>query len=148
MQIHDLTHSSFKETLHMTILVAYVSRPEGRAALDKAIEISKERQEPLLIVNAGPGGQQEDASLVPAYEVEQIEEQIAAQGIQGEFKQFVRGKNAVDEINDLVETRDISILIIGLRKRNALGKLIMGSVAQDILMTVPCPVLCVKAEGA
>ncbi len=132
----------------MTILVAYVSRPEGRAALDKAIEISKERQEPLLIVNAGPGGQQEDASLVPAYEVEQIEEQIAAQGIQGEFKQFVRGKNAVDEINDLVETRDISILIIGLRKRNALGKLIMGSVAQDILMTVPCPVLCVKAEGA
>ena len=132
----------------MTILVAYVSRPEGRAALDKAIEISKERQEPLLIVNAGPGGQQEDASLVPAFEVEQIEEQIAAQGIQGEFKQFVRGKNAVDEINDLVETRDISILIIGLRKRNALGKLIMGSVAQDILMTVPCPVLCVKAEGA
>ena len=132
----------------MTILVAYVSRPEGRAALDKAIEISKERQEPLLIVNAGPGGQQEDASLVPAYEVEQIEEQIAAQGIQGEFKQFVRGKNAVEEINDLVETRDISILIIGLRKRNALGKLIMGSVAQDILMTVPCPVLCVKAEGA
>ena len=132
----------------MTILVAYVSRPEGRAALDKAIEISKERQEPLLIVNAGPGGQQEDASLVPAFEVEQIEEQIAAQGIQGEFKQFVRGKNAVDEINDLVETRDISVLIIGLRKRNALGKLIMGSVAQDILMTVPCPVLCVKAEGA
>lgn len=132
----------------MTILVAYVSRPEGRAALDKAIEISKERQEPLLIVNAGPGGQQEDASLVPAFEVEQIEGQIAAQGIQGEFKQFVRGKNAVDEINDLVETRDISILIIGLRKRNALGKLIMGSVAQDILMTVPCPVLCVKAEGA
>lgn len=132
----------------MTILVAYVSRPEGRAALDKAIELSKERQERMLIVNAGPGGQQEDASLVPAFEVEQIEEQIAAQGIQGEFKQFVRGKNAVEEINDLVETGDISILIIGLRKRTAVGKLILGSVAQEILMTVPCPVLCVKAAGA
>ncbi|RID99274.1 universal stress protein [Simplicispira hankyongi] len=131
----------------MTILVAYVSRPEGRAALDKAIELSKERQERMLIVNAGPGGQQEDASLVPAFEVEQIEEQIAAQGIQGEFKQFVRGKNAVEEINDLVETGDISILIIGLRKRTAVGKLILGSVAQEILMTVPCPVLCVKAAG-
>ncbi|MBU6465255.1 MAG: universal stress protein [Burkholderiales bacterium] len=132
----------------MTILVAYVSRPEGRAALDKAIELSKERQERMLIVNAGPGGQQEDASLVPAFEVEQIEELIAAQGIQGEFKQFVRGKNAVEEINDLVETGDISILIIGLRKRTAVGKLILGSVAQEILMTVPCPVLCVKAAGA
>lgn len=132
----------------MTILVAYVSRPEGKAALDKAIEMSKERKEPLLIVNAGPGGQQEDASLVPSFEVEQIEAQIAAQGVEGEFKQFVRGKDAVEEINDLVETRDISILIIGLRRRTAVGKLLLGSVAQEILMTVSCPVLCVKAPGA
>lgn len=132
----------------MTILLAYVSRPEGRAALEKAIEISKERQEPILIVNASPGGQQEDASLVPAFEVERIESELTAQGIQAEFKQFVRGNNAVEEINDLVETRDISILVIGLRKRTAVGKLILGSVAQEILMTVSCPVLCVKASGA
>ena len=132
----------------MTILVAYVSRPEGRAALEKAIELSKERQEPLLIVNASPGGKQEDAALVPAFEVEQIEAELAAQGIQSEFKQFVRGNNAVDEINAMVATGDISILVIGLRKRTAVGKLILGSVAQELLMTVPCPVLCVKAAGA
>ncbi|MBK6321447.1 universal stress protein [Candidatus Aalborgicola defluviihabitans] len=132
----------------MTILVAYVSRPEGKAALDKAIEMSKERNEPLLVVNASPGGQQEDASLTLAYEVEQIEELLAKQGINGEFKQFVRGKNAVEEINDLVDAQDISLLVIGLRKRTAVGKLIMGSVAQEILMTVACPVLCVKAFGA
>lgn len=131
----------------MTILLAYVSRPEGRAALNKAIEISKERNEPLLIVNASPGGPQEDASLVPAFEVEEIEAELAAKGIQAEFKQYVRGNNAVDEINDMVETRDISLLIIGLRKRTAVGKLLLGSVAQEILMTVSCPVLCVKASG-
>ena len=131
----------------MTILVAYVSRPEGQAALDMAIEMSKERNEPLLVVNASPGGQQEDPSLTLAYEVEQIEALIAKQGINGEFKQFVRGKNAVEEINDLVETGNISLLIIGLRKRSAVGKLILGSVAQEILMTVSCPVLCVKAQG-
>ena len=132
----------------MTILLAYVSRPEGRVALNKAIEISKERNEPLLIVNASPGGPQEDASLVPAFEVEEIEAELAAKGIQAEFKQYVRGNNAVDEINDMVETRDISLLIIGLRKRTAVGKLLLGSVAQEILMTVSCPVLCVKASGA
>ena len=131
----------------MTILLAYVSRPEGRAALNKAIEISKERNEPMLIVNASPGGPQEDASLVPAFEVEEIEAELAAKGIQAEFKQYVRGNNAVDEINEMVETRDISLLIIGLRKRTAVGKLLLGSVAQEILMTVSCPVLCVKASG-
>ena len=131
----------------MTILLAYVSRPEGRAALEKAIEISKERLEPMLIVNAGPGGQHEDAALVPAFEVEQIEAELAALGIQAEFKQFVRGNNAVDEINAIVEAENISLLVIGLRKRTAVGKLLLGSVAQDLLMTVPCPVLCVKAAG-
>ncbi|MBP8054165.1 MAG: universal stress protein, partial [Burkholderiaceae bacterium] len=30
--------------------------------------------------------------------------------------------------------------------RSAVGKLLLGSVAHDILMTVPCPVLAVKAE--
>lgn len=130
----------------MTILVAYVSRPEGHAALDTAIEMSKERKEPLLVVNAGPGGQHEDASLAPAYEIQQIEGLLASQGVKGEVKQFVRGKNAVEEINDLVERGNISLLVIGLRRRSAVGKLILGSVAQEILMTVSCPVLCVKAS--
>ncbi len=132
----------------MTILLAYVSRPEGRAALEKAIQLSKERQEPMLIVNASPGGKHEDADLVPAFEVEKIEAELAAQGIQAEFKQLVRGNNAVEEINAMVEAEDISMLVIGLRKRSVVGKLILGSVAQELLMTVPCPVLCVKAAGA
>lgn len=132
----------------MTILVAYVPRPEGRAALDKGIEIATRRNERLVVVNAGPGGRQEDPSIVNGYEAERVEERLATLPIEAEFKQFVRGKSAVDEINDLVESRDISVLVIGLRRRTAVGKLILGSVAQELLMTVSCPVLCVKAAGA
>ena len=129
----------------MTILVAYVPRPEGRAALDKGIEIATRRNERLVVVNAGPGGRQEDPSIVNGYEGERVEERLATLSIQVEFKQFVRGKSAVEEIEDLVEQLQPSLLIIGLRKRSAVGKLLLGSVAQDILMSVPCPVLAVKA---
>ena len=52
----------------------------------------------------------------------------------------------VAEIEELVQTLQVSMLVIGLRKRSPVGKLIMGSVAQDILMSVPCPVLAVKAN--
>ena len=51
----------------------------------------------------------------------------------------------MEEIEELVHTLQVSVLVIGLRRRTAVGKLLLGSTAQEILMTVSCPVLCVKA---
>ena len=129
----------------MTILVAYVPRPEGRAALDKGIEIATRRQERLVVVNASPGGKEDETVLVDGYEGERVEERLAQLPIQAEFKQFVRGRSTLDEIEALVTELNVSVLMIGLRKRTAVGKLLLGSMAQEILMTIPCPILAVKA---
>ena len=129
----------------MTILVAYVPRPEGQAALDKGIEIASRRKERLVVVNAGPGGHQSDPSVINGYEAERVEERLNALGIEAQFKQFVRGKSAIEEIEELVESEQVSVLVIGLRKRSAVGKLLLGSMAQEILLNVSCPVLAVKA---
>lgn len=129
----------------MTILVAYVPRPEGRAALDKGIEIATRRQERLVVVNASPGGKEDETVLVDGYEAERVDERLAQLPIQAEFKQFVRGRSTLDEIEALVTELNVSVLVIGLRKRTAVGKLLLGSMAQEILMTVPCPILAVKA---
>jgi nucleotide-binding universal stress UspA family protein len=130
----------------MTILVAYVPRPEGQAALDKALEIAKERQERLVVVNASRDGVHEDASLAENWDVERIEARLAQAGVQDVVQQFVRGKSVLKEIEDLVDTLQVSLLVIGLRHRSPVGKFILGSVAQDILLSVPCPVLAVKAH--
>jgi nucleotide-binding universal stress UspA family protein len=130
----------------MTILVAYVPRPEGQAALEKGMEIAKRRNERLLVVNASPGGAKEDASVADVLEVERVEQLLRFSGLNAEFKQFVRGKSAVEEIEALVESLPASLLVIGLRKRSPVGKLIMGSVAQELLLSVSCPVLSVKAK--
>jgi nucleotide-binding universal stress UspA family protein len=130
----------------MTILVAYVPRPEGQAALEKGIELAKERNELLIVVNATPGGTGDDPSRADAQDVERVEQLLSVSSIQSEFKQFVRGKNAVEELEDMVATHQVSMLVIGLRKRTAVGKLIMGSMAQEILMTLSCPILAVKAN--
>ena len=131
----------------MTILVAYVPRPEGQAALDKGIEIAKHRNEQLIVVNASPGGTAEDPSFADAQDAERVQEILANTGLTTDFKQYVRGKNAVQEIEALVESLQVSMLIIGLRKRSPVGKLIMGSVAQELLLSVSCPVLAVKSVG-
>ena len=128
----------------MTILVAYVARPEGQAALDKGIEIATRRNEALVVVNAGPGSK-DDTGVVDGYEGERLAERLTKLPVQAEFKQFVRGRSAVEEIEELVQQLQVSVLVIGLRRRTAVGKLLLGSTAQEILMTVSCPVLCVKA---
>ena len=133
-----------KRSHAMTILVAYVARPEGQAALDKGIEIATRRNEALVVVNAGPGGK-DDPGVVDGYEGERLAERLAKLPVPAEFKHFVRGKSTVDEIEALVNHLDVSVLVIGLRRRTAVGKLLLGSTAQEILMTVSCPVLCVKA---
>jgi nucleotide-binding universal stress UspA family protein len=130
----------------MTVLVAYVPRPEGQAALDKGIEIAKSRKERLIVVNASPGGQKEDAAMADVPDVERVEKLLRDAGIDAEFKQFVRGKSAVEEIEEMVDTLPARLLVIGLRKRSPVGKLIMGSVAQELLLSVNCPVLAVKAK--
>ena len=130
----------------MTVLVAYVSRPEGQAALDMGLEIAQRRKESLVVVNAGPGGNQADKSVAEAYDVERVEKLLAASGIDAKFKQFIRGKSAVEEIEELVESLQVSVLVIGLRKRSPVGKLFLGSVAQELILNIPCPVLAVKAN--
>jgi nucleotide-binding universal stress UspA family protein len=54
----------------------------------------------------------------------------------------------VEEIQNLVDSLDASLLVIGIRRRSAVGKFILGSVAQELLMSVNCPVLSVKAGMA
>ena len=129
----------------MTILVAYVPRPEGQAALDKGIEIATRNQEDLMVVNATTGDTKDEPSMANVQDVERVEKLLAGSGINATFKQFVRGKSAIEEIQDMVDSLPVSLVIIGLRKRSPVGKLLLGSVAQDILLTVSCPVMTVKA---
>jgi nucleotide-binding universal stress UspA family protein len=65
--------------------------------------------------------------------------------LDAEFVQYVRGQSVLREIEKLVESMPVSLLVIGMRKRTPVGKLILGSVAQDILLSIDCPVLAVKA---
>ena len=77
----------------MTILVAYAPRPEGRAALDKGIEIAKRRQMRLLVVNASAGGGEEDGSFADASEADRVEKLLAESGV---------GADLVDAIEHLL----------------------------------------------
>jgi len=57
----------------------------------------------------------------------------------------VRGRDAADEVLQAAEDARADLVVIGLRHRSPVGKLLLGSTAQRVLLDARCPVLAVKA---
>lgn len=129
----------------MTIIVAYTPKPEGKAALRHGINLAEARQEELVVVNAAAVGGLADASAASDSDLAEVQALLEASTVDGTFKQLPSGSDAAEEIIDLAAELNPSLVIVGLRKRSPVGKLILGSTAQRVLLGVDCPVLAVKA---
>ena len=132
----------------MVIVVGYVPKPEGRAALDRGIEEARLRGGRLVVVNASRGDALVDAGYAGVQEIELVKSRLAESGVEFELRQLVRGHEPAQEVVDLAEELDAGLVVIGMRHRSAVGKFLLGSTAQRILMDAPCPVLAVKAGTA
>ena len=132
----------------MTIVVGYVPRAEGRAALRRAAEEARLRSTKLVVINSNRGGghlDEEDA-VEHERELAQVRAELDAEGIEHEVRQLVRGLDPAEDLIAVATETEADFIVIGLRRRTPVGKLILGCNAQRILLEAPCPVLAVKAE--
>lgn len=129
------------------IVVGYVPKPEGHAALKLASEEAKARNASLVVVNSHRGGREfdgEDAVQSEA-QLEAVRNELKDAGVEFEIRQLVRGMDPADDLIAAAAEVSADLIVIGLRRRSPVGKLILGSNAQRILLDAPCPVLAVKA---
>ncbi|MGZ4454481.1 MAG: universal stress protein [Nocardioides sp.] len=131
----------------MTVVVGYVPKPEGEAALSKAIEEAKLRNAKLVVVNSHRGGHEfDDATAVQTEaEMNAVRARLDESGVPYDLRQLVRGFEPAEDLFSLAEANNAQLIVIGLRRRSPVGKLILGSNAQRILLDAHCPVLAVKA---
>jgi nucleotide-binding universal stress UspA family protein len=129
------------------IVVGYVAKPEGDAALERGIEEARLRQAKLVVANSHRGGERfdGDASIKADQEMAKVNDRLKEAGVDFEIRQLVRGFEPSEDLIALAESSDAELIIIGLRRRTPVGKLILGSNAQRILLDADCPVLAVKA---
>jgi nucleotide-binding universal stress UspA family protein len=127
----------------MTVVVGYLPNELGQAALDAAIAEARLRRQPLVVVNTSKGDALVDPRFASDDALAGVDTRLSGLDIQHEIRQTV-GADVAEQILDVVSDVDASLLVIGLRHRSAVGKLLMGSVAQRLLMDCPCPVLGVK----
>lgn len=131
----------------MTVLVGYVPNALGEATLRAGVEESRRRSEPLVVLNMSRDDVLVDARRAPADDLERVDRDVRELGVDVEVVQVEEGGDAAEALVEAATTHRASVLVIGLRHRSAVGKLILGSVAQRVLLGAPCPVLAVKAES-
>jgi nucleotide-binding universal stress UspA family protein len=122
-----------------TVVVGYVPKPEGEAALDAAIVEAKRRDVELVVVNA----RRATAEVAP--DLAGVRTRLTEAGVKFDLREVVRGMDASEDLIAVAEDTDAELIVIGLRRRTPVGKLILGSNAQRVLLDAPCPVLAVKA---
>lgn len=133
----------------MKIVVGYIDSAEGRAALEQATEEALLRGAELLVVHSMRGGTRDEAEQATAYraQLEGVERRLAEQGVRHRVRELVRGRSPAQDLIDFVNEEAADLLVIGIRQRSPVGKLVLGSNAQDVLLGADCAVLAVKADA-
>ncbi|MDQ3359264.1 MAG: universal stress protein, partial [Actinomycetota bacterium] len=120
----------------MSIIVGYVPTREGRAALRRAAQEAQLRRTKLIVVNSHRGGRDFDHEEAQRFEDElgQVQHRLDAEGIEHEVRALVRGNEPSEDLIEVAQESDADFIVIGLRRRTPVGKLILGSNAQRILL--------------
>ncbi|WNV74178.1 universal stress protein [Geodermatophilus sp. DSM 44513] len=128
------------------VVVGFVPSPQGRAALEHGIEEARLRGTGLLVVNSAGSDGFADAKRVGEEDVADLRTQLDASGVHYEIRELGSEHSPSEQLVTAAEEAGAALLVIGIRQRSAVGKLIMGSNAQRILLDATVPVLAVKAR--
>ena len=120
----------------MSVLVAVTDSPEGKAALEAAANEAAALNVQLTAVNLT--GADLDTSGIAS----EVPYEVVVPGNGADVDQ-------VEQVLQAIEERpEVTRLVVGVRKRSPIGKAVLGSIAQRLILEATVPVLSVKTSDA
>ncbi len=141
----------------MTIVCGFTNRPESRAALEFSIEEARVRGGQLHVIRTmtepspsdSPSAVQNWSTTVQQArdEGQALVDSLTDLSVAAVFEVEVCPTDSVaDRLVEATRRLGATMLVIGLRRRSPVGKLVLGSVSQELLLAADCPVVAVKAD--
>lgn len=132
----------------MTIVVGFVPTPQGQAAVARAALEARVRKTDLVVVSSQDPTVEKGKEALQRLqaELDAAGVRLAEEGLSYEVRTFDRGTLPSEDLLEVADEVDADLIVIGLRRRSTLGKFMLGSNAQRILMDANRAVLSVKAD--
>ena len=126
----------------MTVAVAYAGGEASKAALRLAVREARLRHMTLVVIHTTPGEVYESPRYAGPDTLLDLERHLRACGVNFVIRQPVSADVAEGVLEEAERVRAV-LLVVGLRRRSAVGKVLLGSIAQKIVLDSPVPVLAV-----
>jgi nucleotide-binding universal stress UspA family protein len=131
----------------MTVVVMYSPDEFGRVAVSYGATEAARRSERLIVVNPTKGDAYVDTKFAHDDELARLQAALDRLELDSEIRHQVVPDVAGAVLEAAAET-GASLIVVGIRPRTPVGKLLLGSVAQRLILEATCPVLAVKPDGS
>ena len=130
----------------MKILVGYDGSNSGKEALDLAKNHAIAfKGEVDVITSMVKGTERERQDMNQAQRgLEYAEALFKENNIPCKTHLLIRGLSSGEDMVEFAEENNIDEIIVGVKRRSKVGKLLMGSTAQYVILNAHCPVVTVK----
>lgn len=130
----------------MKLLVGY----DGSSSAKEALKLARKHAIAFsatvdVITSMAKGTEEQQQDIEDAERgLEWARSMFADKAITCKTHLLIRGMSPGEDLIEFSKENKSDAIFVGVKRRSKVGKLLMGSTAQYVILQAPCPVVCVK----
>ncbi|MCK9274221.1 MAG: universal stress protein [Syntrophales bacterium] len=130
----------------MKIIVGYEGSRMSHMALDLAKKHAKAFGAEVTVITSLEGGRADKIEDIEAAKngLEYAEELLKREGIESKSHLLIHGLSPGEDIVDFAKEQNADEIIVGVKMKSKVGKFLLGSNAQYVILNAHCPVVTIK----
>jgi nucleotide-binding universal stress UspA family protein len=128
----------------MKILVGYDGTDLAKKALKLAQEHAKRFDAKIYVLHSKVTDLPKKEHVLDKQDMENVRNLLKKEGFPCETHLSICNMTPAEHLVLFAEQNEIDEIIIGVKMKSRVGKFILGSTAQHVILGAPCPVVSVK----